>query len=96
MEESLMILDAVESRIILALVMRTLASFGKAFMVNGMDLCFGIMPVFGENVKQSEVWIVNRIETSEGLVSVKVWVVSFKVGMKLKSIEEGMLVSIEL
>ena len=96
MDESLIIFDAFESRVIFAFVIVTFASFGKALMVIVIEFRFGMIPEAGSNRKQSEVLIVNRIEKWDVLISFKDLVVSFSAGMKLKSIEGGMLVNISL
>ena len=96
MDDSLITFDAFESRVIFAFVIVTFASLGKALIVIVIEFCFGMIPLVGSNMKQSEEVIVNRIDTFDGFVSLRDFVVSFSVGMKLKSIDGGMLVNMSL
>jgi hypothetical protein len=96
MDDSLITFEAFASRVIFAFVIVTFASLGKTLIVIVIEFCFGMIPLVGSNMKQSEEVIVNRIDTFDVFVSLRVLVVSFKVGMKLKSIDGGMLVNMSL
>ena len=96
MDDSLITFEAFASRVIFAFVIVTFASFGKALIVIVIEFCLGMIPVVGSNIKQSEEVIVNKIDTFDVFVSLRDFVVSFNVGMKLKSIDGGMLVNMSL